>query len=275
MEKEAQLKRRIDPLCSVSSLALMVVLGPTGGIGKTKGSKLIASYLEAADLRVRSIRVETGVRANEFGPRDIVIDLDNAAEAALGLGGEATIFEPAWSVFEDAMAGKCAAVVDGGANAHPAILGMAGLTGLSAQIAAAGRQSAVFVVTTPDPETARQALTLVQDARERMPESHVVLVVNYRTPTERPGLDTPQAQAFRAALRPHIGIPMLVLPFARGHALTALTRDHRSFLSVMRAGEADLLKLTGGGKVATATARTFFAAWWRDAVQQLEQMFPV
>ena len=275
MAKEARMRRRIDPLCSVSELALIVVLGPTGGIGKTKVSKLIASCLEAADLQVRSIRVETGVRANEFGPRDIVIDLDNAAEAALGLGGEAAIFEPAWETFERAMAGKCAAVVDGGANAHPAILGMAGLTGLSAQIAAAGRQSVVFVVTTPDAETAQQALALAQDARERMPELHVVLVVNYRTPTERPGLDTPQAQAFRAALRPHIGIPMLVLPFARGHALTALTRGDRSFLSVIRASEADLLKLTGSGKVATATARTFFAAWWNNAIQQLEQMFPI
>ena len=275
MTKEVQLKRRIDPLCSVSQLALMVVLGPTGGLGKTKFSKLIASYLEAADLRVRSIRVETGVRACEFGPHDIVIDLDHAAEAALGLGGEATIFEPAWTTFEQAMAGKCAAVIDGGANAHPAILGMAGLTGLSAQFAAAGRQSAVFVVTTPDPETASQALTLVKDVRERMPETHVVLVINYRTPTERPGLITPQAEAFRAVLRPHSDLPTLVLPFVRGHALTALTRNHRSYLSVMRASEADLLKLTGGGKVATATARAFFAAWWRDAVQQLEQMFPI
>lgn len=245
-----------------------------GGIGKTTVSNTIASFFEAAGIAVQTVRVETGVRRAEFATRDIVIDLDTTADAAVGFGGEAAIFEPAWPTFERALAGQGVAIFDGGANAHRAILGMAGLAGLSARVDAAGRRSVVLIVTTPDPEAGRQAAALVQDAAERMPEATILLAINYTSPTERPGADTPQARAFGAQLQPYARLPRLVVPYARAQALAAFATSQMSMLQIMRASEAELVELTGGGKLATAAAHAHFGAWWSVVINQLKQYFP-
>lgn len=267
-------RQRIAPLCSVSQIAIAVVLGAAGGIGKSTAANTFASFLQAHGAGPKMVRVETGVRRREFPRGDIIIDLDGAAEAALGVGGEAAIFEDAWPAVEEAIARRGKVVIDAGANAHRPILEMAAVTGLADRIRATGRKSIVIVVTTPEAEAARQAATLVQDAAARMPAATLMVAVNYLTPAERPGVDTPQARAFAAQLQPCAGLPRLVLPFARAQALAAFAGGRRSPLEILRASEAELLALTGLPKVATLSAQAHFGAWWNEVVEQLERYFP-
>jgi hypothetical protein len=273
--KQMRAQRVIDPLCSASEIALVVVLGAAGGIGKSTISDVFASFFEAAEISAQMVRVETGVRRDEFAPQDIVIDLDAAAEAAIGFGGEAAIFEPAWAVLEDAIAGRHVVVCDGGANAQRAILEMAGVTGLAGRVATANRETVVVVVTEPTSESGRQASALLRDAAERMPEARMLLAINYTSPTERFGADTPQARGFAAQMRLHPQLPQLMVPFAKAQALAAFGAGHMSMLQIMRASEAELAQLTGGGMVATASAHAHFGAWWAAVTRQLEQLFPI
>lgn len=153
--KQMPAQHRIELLCGASEIALVAVLGSAGGIGKTTITDTVASFFAAAEIPVELVRVETGIRRNEFAARDIVIDLDAAAEAAVGFGGEAAIFEPAWPACERAIAGRGVVVFDAGANAQRPILEMAGVTGLSERVAAAGRETVVMVVTEPLAESGR------------------------------------------------------------------------------------------------------------------------
>lgn len=268
-------RRRVDPLCGASDIAVAVVLGSAGGMGKSTIANALASFFEAAEIAVQTIRVETGVRRDEFPPQDIVIDLDGASEAAIGFGGEAAIFEPAWPACERALAGRGVALFDAGANAQRAFLDMAALTGLSERVVAASRESVVIIVATPDAEAGRQALALLRDAAERMPQARILLAINYSSANERPGVDTPQARAFNAQIQSCRAVSKLIVPFARAQALTAFAAGHMSMLHVLRASEAELMQLTGGGRLATAAAQAHFGAWWAAVTRQLEQLFPV
>lgn len=97
---------QIELLCNASEIAIAAVLGSAGGIGKTTIADVFSSFLEAHGVAVQMVRVETAVRRREFARRDIVIDLDGAADAAHGLGGEAAIFEDAWPRVEAAIKGR-------------------------------------------------------------------------------------------------------------------------------------------------------------------------
>jgi hypothetical protein len=267
-------KTKNEMLCSASQIALVTLLGSAGGIGKTTIANVFKSYFEAAGIAVRMVRVETGVRKSEFAASDIVIDLDAASDAATAVGGEASMFDPAWPTIKYAIGGDGVVVIDGGANAHRAILGMAGTTGLAARAAAAGATTLVVVVTTPDPEAARQAAALVRDVEARMPEAKIMIAVNYLNPAERPGADTPQARAFDAHMKPLARIAKLTVPHAGGQALAAFAECGRDFLAIMRANESYLVSWTGKGELASLAAQAHLGAWWNAITRQLAQYFP-
>jgi hypothetical protein len=266
--------KEIEPLCTASTIALVTLLGSAGGIGKSTIANAFASFFEAAGIPVRMVRVETGVRKAEFAASDIVIDLDAASEAATAVGGEASLFDAAWSTIKWAIGGNGVVVIDGGANSHRTILGMAGTTGLAARAAAKDATTLVVVVTTPDPEAARQAAALVRDVETRMPEAKTMIAVNYLNAAERPGADTPQARAFTAHMKPLASIPRLTVPHAGGQALQAFAECGRGFLEIMRANETYLMRWTGKSEPAALGAQAYLGAWWNAVTRQLSQYFP-
>jgi hypothetical protein len=264
--------KTVELLGSVSPVALVIVLGASTAMGKTTIADATTSFFQAANVAVHTVRIETGRRRAEFPVRDTFIDLDTIGDAAHAVGAEASLFDGVYRKIKAAIAGGHVVVIDCGAGGQRLLLEVAGSTGLSGLVAAGSASCWVVVVTTPDPESARQAAALVTDVNERMPEAEVLLAVNYATPTQRPGLDTPQARAFTAILESS-RIPKIDIPFAGAQALAAFAKSQRTFLEILRADEQQLMRWSGRGELSSLSAQTHLAAWWRSFTDQLSRVW--
>ena len=264
--------KTVEPLVPAPPVAVVAVLGPSTAMGKTTIADVVGSFFRSAAVAVHTVRIETGVRRAEFPAGDTIIDLDCVGDAAHAVGAEASLFDGVWRRIKAATAGGHVVVIDGGAGAQRLLLDVASSTGLSGLVAARGASCWVVVVTTPDPESARQAAALVADVNERMPEANILLAVSYTSPTQRPGVDTPQARAVTAILDP-LHILKVDVPFAGAQALAAFAKSQRSFLEILRADEQQLVRWSGQGELASLAAQAHLAAWWRSVTDQLSQVW--
>lgn len=264
--------KTVDLLATVSPVAVVAVLGASTAMGKTTTANAVGSFFRAAAIAVHTVRIETGVRRAEFPAGDTIIDLDHAGDATHLVGAEASLFDGVWRKIKTAITGGHVVVIDGGAGGQRLLLDVAGSTGLSSLVAARGARCWVVVVTTPDPESARQAAALVADVKERMPEAGILLAVNYTSPTQRPGIDTPQGRAAAAILEP-LRLPKIDIPFAGAQGLVAFAKSQRSILEILRADEQQLVRWSGQGELASLAAQARLAAWWRSVSDQLSRVW--
>ena len=274
LKPEEKPKDSIAPLFGADRIALLTVIGPAGGIGKTQFSDLLASFFEASDIPVRMIRVETGVRAGEFAEGDIVVDLDTTGEAATSFGGEASAFDLAWPALNWAIEGGGVTIIDGGANSHQKILAMMSATGIGELARANKRREVVVIMTVPDAEGGRQAVALVKDVLERLPGCLPLIAVNYLNPAQRPGVVTPQSREFELHMQAVARIPRIVVPFAGAQCLAAFGKSGTVMLAAMEADFSELVRMSGQGPVASLSAQTELGRWWNSIAGQLAAYFP-
>lgn len=253
-------------------VAVVTVLGASTAMGKTTAANAVGSFFRSAAVAVHTVRIETGVRRAEFPAGDTIIDLDHAGDATHLVGAEASLFDGAWRKIKTAITGGHVVVIDGGAGGQRLLLDVAGSTGLSGLVAARGARCWVVVVTIPDPESARQAAALVADVKERMPEAGVLLAVNCISPTQRPGVDTPQGRAVTGILEP-LRLQKINIPYAGAQGLVAFAKSQRSIHEILRADEQQLVRWSGQGELASLNAQAHLAAWWRSVSDQLSQVW--
>jgi hypothetical protein len=256
----------------VPRIATVAVLGASTAMGKSTLADALASFFEAAGVAVHTVRIETARRKAEFPSYNTFIDLDSVKDAANMVGGEAALFDGVWRKIKLAIDGGHVVVIDGGAGAQRLLLDVAGPTGLAGLVAARGALCWVVVVTTPDPESARQAAALIADVQDRMPEARILLAVNHISPIP-PGMDTQQARAFKAILDP-LAIPKIEIPFAGAQSLAAFADSQRTVREILRADEDQLTRWSKKGELASLSAQAHLAAWWGRIVDQLTKVWP-
>jgi hypothetical protein len=255
-------------------IAVVIVAGANTGLGKTTIANGIAAFFEAAGVPVRIARIETKARQREFASTDRFIDLDRAGEATHLVGAEAALLDEVWLDIMGAITHGEVVVIDCGAGAHRLVLAAAAATGLDRLIVAKDARCSLVVVTTPDAESARQALELIADSRVRMAAADVILAVNQTNPGQPPGADTPQARAFAKAISRLSGVRRLEIPYARAQALAAFAESGRSILTILRATDQQLTRWSGRGELASLAAQAHLAAWFRAVSDQLIRVWP-
>jgi len=258
---------------SEKRIAAVAVLGTSTSMGKSTISDVTASFFRAAGVAVHTVRVESGRRRAEFPAGDSFVDLDRVEDAVHAVGGVASLFDEPWRRIKDAMTGRHVVVIDCGAGGQDVLLDVAGSTGLADVMAAGGTCLSNLILVTPDAESTRQAARLVAEVRERMPAAGILLAVNHLNPGQRPGLDTPQARAVSAILKP-LGVARIDIPFCGAQALAAFADSRRSILEILRADEAQLVRWTRKGELASLAAQAHLAAWWRAIIDQFGTVWP-
>jgi hypothetical protein len=254
-------------------VGIVAVAGASTAMGKSTFADVTASYFQAAKVGVHTIRIETGRRRAEFPERNAFIDLDEAGKAANAVGAEASLLERYWPRMKTGIDNGQVVVIDCGAGAQELQLRVAGPTGLAGLVAARGSRFWTVVLTTPDPESARQAAALVDDVARWMPGAAVLLALNYTSPTQRPGLDTPQARAV-AAILDQLQVRRIEIPFCGAQALAAFAESGRTFHEIQRATPEQLVRWSGKGELSALSAQAHLAAWWRAIVDQLAVVWP-
>ena len=220
---------------------LFGIFSTAGGIGKSLDADTVATLYRTVRVPVRLIRMESGVRREEFA-NDAFIDLDEFAGAATQVGGIAALFDPAWALIEQTFADGGIAIIDGGANSHDKFVTLALETGLSQLVAEEGGRTILMVVLTRDAELIRQSVKLVGDLRGFMPEAEIIVVLN-----ERDGsfLDdaTPEGRAYSERLQPLLKPGTYVtMPLAGARAIAAFASCGRSITEIMAATDDELMR---------------------------------
>lgn len=254
-------------------VGIAAVTGASTAMGKSTFADLTASYFQSAKVGVHTMRIETGRRRAEFSERNSFVNLDKAGEAANAVGAEASLLDRYWPKMKAGIDNGQVVVIDCGAGAQELLMRMASPTGLADLVAARGARFWTVVMTTPDAESARQAAALVGDVREWMPGAEVLLALNYTSPTQRPGLDTPQARAVAAILDP-LQARRVEIPFCGAQALAACADSGRTFHEILRATPQQLMRWCDTGELSALAAQAHLAAWWRAIVDQLAVVWP-
>jgi hypothetical protein len=263
----------INSSLQVLPVGIVAVIGASTAMGKSTFADLTASYFHSAEVGVHTIRIETGRRRAEFSDRNSFIDLDEAGQAANAVGAEASMLDRHWPKMKAGIDNGQVVVIDCGAGAQELLMKVAGSTGLVGLVAARGARFWVVVMTTPDPESARQAATLVVDVNRWMPEAEVLLAVNYASPAQQPGVDTPPARAVAAILDP-LPVRRLVIPFCKAQALAAFADSRRTFLEILHGNPEQLVRWSGKGELSALSAQAHLAGWWRAIIDQLSAVWP-
>ena len=254
-------------------VGIVTVTGASTAMGKSTFADLTASYFQAAKVGVHTMRIETGRRRAEFSERNSFIDLDEAGKAASAVGGEASLLDFYWPKIKVGLNGGRVVVIDCGAGAQNLLMRMAGPSGLPGLVAARGARFWMVVMTTLDPESARQAAVLIGDVAYWMPGVEILLALNHTSPTQWPGLATPQARAVAAILDP-LQVRRIEIPFCGGQALAAFADSGRTFHEILRATPEQLMRWSGKGALSALSAQAHLAAWWRAIVDQLAVVWP-
>ena len=215
-------------------VGIVAVAGASTAMGKSTFADVTASYFQAAKVAVHTMRIETGRRRAEFSERNSFVDLDEAGRAANAVGAEASLLDRHWPKIRSGIDSGQVVVIDCGAGAQELLMRVAGPTGLAELVAARGARFWTVVMTTPEPESARQAAALVGDVAHWMPGAEVLLALNHSSPAARPGLDTLQARAVTAILDP-LQARRIAIPFCGAQALPAFAASGRTFHEILRA----------------------------------------
>lgn len=252
---------------------LFGIFGAAGGIGKSLDADTVATLYRTVRVPVRLIRMESGVRREEFA-NDAFIDLDEFAGAATQVGGIAALFDPAWALIEQTFADGGIAIIDGGANSHDKFVTLALETGLSQLVAEQGGRTILMVVLTRDAELIRQSVKLVGDLRGFMPEAEIIVVLN-----ERDGsfLDdaTPEGRAYSERLQPLLKPGTYVtMPLAGARAIAAFASCGRSITEIMAATDDELMRYSGLRLLAARSCQTHLSAYFLDFTSRLKQVLP-
>jgi hypothetical protein len=254
-------------------VGIVAVTGASTAMGKSTCADVTASYFQAAKVAVHTMRIETGRRRAEFSQRNSFVDLDEAGKAANAVGAEASLLDRYWPRMKTGIDNGQVVVIDCGAGAQNLLMQMAGPTDLAGLVAARGARFWMVVMATLDPESARQAAVLIGDVAYWMPGAEVLLVLNYTSPTQQPGLDTPQARAVAAILDP-LQVRRIEIPFCGAQALAAFADSGRTFHEILRAPPEQLMRWSGKGELSALSAQAHLAAWWRAIVDQLAVVWP-
>lgn len=254
-------------------VGIVAVAGPSTAMGKSTFADVTASFFQSAGVAVHTMRIETGRRRAEFPEGNTFIDLDKAKEADNAVGGNASVLDRYWPKMKTAIDKGRVIVIDCGAGGQDLLMDIAGSTGLAGLVAARRARFWVTVMSTPEPESARQAAGLVADVVRFMPEAEVLLALNYTGPTQQPGLDTPQARAVAGILDP-LQARRIVIPFCRAQALSAFAKSGRTYNEVLRAPSEQLVRWCDKGELAALSAQAHLAAWWRAIADQLAEVWP-